>query len=357
MNAPTPELEPSGLEAELAAALEEVGRQVRPHEFDAHSILRHTARRRSARVLTSSAAGLAVIAGAAAFAADAHAGNTAPGASTSAATASNTLSSDPLTAPATFRTVPNGGAASGFTELGSTTQVGLSSVTGDPGAYGQEVQTEWISHGVDMTAQVSWFQVADPQSVGTRTISRTDVGTVNGHPAYVSDTPQRELSFWAGSQGYATLIIFANGVTDQSASVADLLNAARSVDPAPADVPMPIRVTGLPGVGVTDADMGWIGGGHADSAAWALDLRVTVDGRSYDISATPGAAATPSPTGTETSTGLVTAAENADGLGLTVSTGTGKEGSANAPTAAQVLAHVTSLGADPSGWTTDVIVP
>jgi hypothetical protein len=45
-----------------------------------------------------------------------------------------------------------------------------------------------------------------------------------------------------------------------------------------------------------------------------------------------------------------------DGVGISVSTDSGTSGSPSAPTLSQVLAHITSLGTDPSGWTTDVIV-
>jgi hypothetical protein len=119
-------------------------------------------------------------------------------------------------------------------------------------------------------------------------------------------------------------------------------------------VPLPLRITGLDSAVVTYAGLGQTEAGTA--APWFVDLRETIDGRSYEISAEPGVPVTPSATGTFTSSGLVSATKEVNGLGITVSTASGKSGSPSAPTASQVLAHVSSLGTDPSGWSTSVIV-
>ena len=132
---------------------------------------------------------------------------------------------------------------------------------------------------------------------------------------------------------------------------ADLLSVAEALAPTSAPVPLPIRVTGLGSTQVTRADLGWLSG---DPGPWNVDLRLEIHGASYDISAIPGQPVTPSPTGTDKTSGEVSATKTVDGLGITVSASTSN--SASAPTAAQVLAHVTSLGVSPSGWTTSVLV-
>jgi hypothetical protein len=339
-----------GFDAELAAALEELGRQVRPHEFDSHTIQRRTARRRSTRVLAASAAGIAVVAGASAFAARAGA-PAAPPAQTSTASSQAAAGTDPLVAPGYFRTAPNGGAANGFTQFGGTT---LLQNTFGTSPEQRVVATDWTVDGNELTAQVNWYGKT-PQTTPPTGKSEAPVGTVNGRTAYYS-APNHDLTFWTGSQGYATVSIVPSGATENSQpdnTSDDLLSAARSLVPTPTKVPMPIRISGLDSATVNSADMGWAG--PVQTEPWLAFLVLLVDGTEYNISAAPGPAVTPSPAGTFT-TGQVSAEKTVDGVGIVVTTWTGKGGSPSAPTAAQVLADVTSLGVSPSGWTTDVLV-
>ena len=339
-----------GFDAEVAAMLDGLGRQVRPHEFDPDTILRRTARRRAGRVLTASAAGIAVVVGATAFAA--HAG--APAATvthtTSAADGQAGTGTDPLVAPGYFRTSPNSGAANGFTELGGTTQVGLQNTSTSDNEF-WSVTTDWTADGVELSARVEWFGDTPQTSPGGQPGSV--VGEVDGHPAYYSKY-LKNLTFWTGALGYATANIFtdSNGDLDQSVTSAELLSVADSLVPTAAPVPLPIRVTGLDSAQVTLADMGWLAGDS--TGPWNAYLRLQIDGASYDVTAIPGQPVTPTPTGKEKTTGEVSATKTVDGLGITVSTSSGNSGSD--PTAAQVLAHVTSLGVSPSGWTTSVLV-
>ena len=349
-----------GFDAELAAALGELGRQVRPHEFDPRAILRRTARRRAYRAVTASAAGLAVVAGVATFAAHpggAPAANSTPTASASAPAVSGT---DPLILPGYFRTAPGGGAANGFTELGGTTNSVVSGA--GTGSEMQVAQTDWTVGGVEQSAEVLWFGDA-PQTTIPTGESGTVVGTVNGRPAYYN-APGQQVLFWTGAQrGYATATIFddATGEPSQSTTAADLFAVARSLVTTPAAAPLPIRVTGLDSAKVTYAGMGWDAvptrmKSAGNSAPWDAMLNLVIDGREYDITAAPGPIVTPSPTGTSNTTGLVWADKSIDGLGIEVETSSGKQGSPAAPTAAQVLEHISSLGLAPSGWTTSVIV-
>jgi hypothetical protein len=340
-----------GFDAELASALDDLGRRVRPREFDPDAILRSTARRRSARLLATSAAAVALVAGATAFAVrpgDVHgptaAQPTAP--STTTATGGGT---DPNVVPGLFRTTPVGGSANGFAQFGATTSSGMDLVTDGGGVRGWLVETDWTADGVDLTGRVSWLgpapQITPPKGAGSV------VGTVNGHPAYDA---YHQLTFWSGAQGYATADIFKDGVVDQSATSADLLELARSLDTTPAEVPMPIRIAGLDVADVTNA--GIHGNGPGQGYPWGADIFIVVDGRSYQVDVVPGPANAPTPTGTQTTTGNVSAERTVDGLGITVTTGSGKQGSPQAPTPADVLAHITSLGSNPSDWTTNVIV-
>ena len=341
-----------GFDAEVAAMLDGLGRQVRPHEFNADTILRRTARRRTSRVLASSAAAIAVVACATAFATRAggppaaNVTHTAPAANSDAQAVTGT---DPLIAPGYFRTAPNGAAANGFTQLGGTTQVGLEN-TSESGEF-WSVTTDWNSNGVELSASVDWFGGEQQTSPGEEPGSV--VGQVNGHPAYYNSSG-KNLTFWSGALGYATANIFtdSNGDVDQSATSAELLSVAEALAPTSAPVPLPIRVTGLGSAQVTLADMGWLTGDA--NGPWNVDLSLEIHGASYDISAIPGQPVTPSPTGTDKTSGEVSATKTVDGLGITVSASTSN--SASAPTAAQVLAHVTSLGVSPSGWTTSVLV-
>jgi hypothetical protein len=295
-----------------------------------------------------------VVVGATAFAV--RPGATPPPANaalTSTANAAPGEGSDPLTVPAYFRMAPNGGVANGFTQLGATTYA----VANDHGTSNnlQVIQTDWTVDGVERTAQVNWSgdttQTAPPANQ-----VETPIGTVNGYSAFY-DAPDNELSFWTGSQGYATAVIDLDGTNenDPSATSDDLLDVAKALVTKPAAVPMPFRVTGLDSAKVIYATMGWSSSGQDEP--WIAELNFVIDGREYDITALPGPAVTPSPTGTATTTGLISADKTVDGLGIDITTTSGKQGSASAPTAAQVLAHVTSLGVAPSGWTTGVLVP
>ena len=340
-----------GFDAELAAALDEIGRRVRPREFDSPAILRRTARRRAGRMLAASAAAIAVVVGATAFA-------TRPGSPAASAdhkptaNAAAAAGTDPLVVPGYFRTSPDGGAANGFTQFGATTEALVNSMSPNPEM--RSVQTDWTADGVELTAQVNWWG-SSPQSAVSTYEAETPVGTVNGRTAYYDDAG-KQLTFWTGSQGYATALIFsdATGELDQSATADDLLAVARSLVVGSAEAPMPIRVTGLDSATVVYAGMGWFE--PSQSEPWYASLYLVVDGRQYQISAAPGPAVTPSPTGTFTTTGLLSAEKTVDGVGITVTTSSGKGGSASAPTVAQVLADVTSLGESPSGWTTNVMV-
>jgi hypothetical protein len=339
-----------GFDAELAAALEELGRQVRPHEFDAHTIQRRTARRRSSQVLAASVAGIAVVAGASAFAA--RAGTpAAPPAQTPTSSSQAVAGTDPLVAPGYFRTAPNGGAANGFTQFGGTT---LLQNTFDTSSEQRMVLTDWTVDGDELSAQVNWYGKT-PQTTPPTGKSETPDGTVNGRTAYYS-APNHEVTFWTGSQGYATVSIVPSGTTENSRpdnTSDDLLSAARSLVPTPAKVPMPIRISGLDSATVASADMGWAS--PAQPQPWYTFLVLLIDGKEYNISAAPGPAVTPPPAGTF-AIGQVSAEKTVDGVGIVVTTWSGKSGSPSAPTAAQVLADVTSLGMSPSGWTTNVMV-
>jgi hypothetical protein len=338
-----------GFDAELAAALEELGRQVRPHEFDSHTIQRRTARRRSSRVLAASAAGIAVVAGASAFAVHAGAPAANP-AQTSVASGQAAAGTDPLVAPGYFRTTPNGGAANGFTQFGGTT---LLENAYDTSPEQRVVTTDWTADGNELSAQVNWYGKT-PQTTPPAGKSETPVGTVNGRTAYYS-APNHDLTFWTGSQGYATVSIVLDGTTETNQlhnSSDDLLSAARSLVPMPVKVPMPIRVTGYSAT-VAGAQMGSIPG---QAEPWQAFLLLVIDGREYSISAAPGPAVTPSPVKTSPATDQVSAEKTVDGVGIVVTTSAGAHGSPSAPTVAQVLSHITSLGVSPSGWTTDVLV-
>lgn len=342
-----PLLDPArdGFEAELASAIDALSLSVRPHEFDSREILRRTARRRSIRLFTASGAALTAVAGVTAFAISP--GGIPPRPAARPAFASSAVGTDPLIVPGVFRAMPDGGTAIGFTEFGATN---YAAVLGGSGSS-KGVATSWRVDGVELMAQISWF--GDTPQTTLPVDAGNVVGTVNGRPAYFSNVPQKQLTFWSGSQGYAAAIIFANGSVKQSVTAAELLGVAKDLDTAPVAVPMPIRVSGLDPADVTGAQMGQdvFGENH-----WSAYLSLQIDGRAYQVGVIPGPAVAPTPTGTETATGLAVAAETVDGLGITVTTDSGKQGSPGAPTTAQVLAHFTSLGTDPAGWTTKVIV-
>ena len=349
---------PDAFDAELSAALEEIGRRVRPREFDSQAILRRTARGRSCRLLAGSAAVL-VMAGGVTASFTLGAGTAAalrqPAAAAAAAANGSSATAigadDPLSVPGVFRTMPGGHSANGFTQFGATGNVAMTGVGTD--GYSRAVIANWRTGGVSYSAQVSWF--GQKPSTVLPEYAGSVVGTVNGHSAYLGDIPQRRLTFWTGSQGYATALIFRNGVTENSATAGELLAVARSLDVAPTPVPMPIQLSGLGSAVVISASVGNALGSPA-TTSWGATMIVAMDGRSYMVGVSPGAATGPTPTGTETSTGPLAATRTVDGVGVTVTTDSGQEGSPDAPTVAQLLTHVTVLGADPSDWTTNVIV-
>lgn len=346
-----PDPAPADFDTELASALDELGRRVRPHEFDSQAILRRTARRRTSRRLAMSAAALAAVAGVTAFAV--HDGGAPAAVGAGPGISRVKAGVDPLVVPAVFRTTPNGAVVSGFAQFGATTGAAAMQPTGS-GATVRNVQTGWSVNGVEMAAQVTFVDDDTPQTTSADPVGSI-VGTVNGHPAYDDENPQRQLTFWAGPQGYATLIIFKNGTIDRSATPAELLAAAKSLEIGTVQVPMPLSIAGLGSVKVTSAEI--LGGTvPVQRFAWSAILNVEIEGRNYQISAHPGPAVLPTPTGKTTTTGLAPAAETIDGLSIEVSIDSATQGSPKAPTPAQVLAHITPLGTAPSGWTTNVIV-
>jgi hypothetical protein len=167
---------------------------------------------------------------------------------------------------------------------------------------------------------------------------------------------QPSVLFWSGPQGYAEVYQVDKplGNANLTYNAALLLGAAKAFVGKVVDVPLPVRITGLDSAQVnyaliTQADPG-------TSHGWTVAIRLTIDGRSYEIDANPGPVVTPSATASDTTGGEYPAMETVDGIGISVSTDSGTSGSPSAPTVSQVLAHVTSLGADPSAWTTDVVV-
>ena len=366
------DLESTEFGAELAAALEDLGERVRPRAFDSRAILRRTARRKASRVLGTAAAGLAVVAGATVFAA--HVGPIAAGTAAASATASSAAvpgGTDPLTLPGYFGTAPSGSTPIGYNAYGAS-----ASFTEYPGSSGgfvnmmiQYAQTGSGSGGPEYSVSVGWTggycpNVTDLSHEGPHTL----VGTVNGHPAYYS-ADQHTLAFWTGSaQGYG----LEHGwvVTQSLTEITDptvLLRIAQAFDTAPVAVPLPLRITGLDSARATSATFGQAspgasspnpGQGFPSGSSWYVEIGLQIDGRTYEISANPGLAVAPPATSIERMTGgsRVSAAKTVDGLGIMVSTDSGKSGSPSAPTVSQVLEHITSLGTEPSGWTTDVIV-
>jgi hypothetical protein len=360
--APAPR-EFEGFDAELAAALEDFGRQVRPREFDSRAILHRTARRRSRQVLGTSAAALAVVAGVTAFAAHVQ-GPTAAGNAVASTTSSQaaTGGTDPLTVPGYFRTAPGGFTPAGFTAYGDTTA--LASGTPADGGYlstlVQDTQAGSASHGTVYALDVDWTGGYHAKVSDVTRDPGNVVATVNAHPAYYSPEAMT-LAFWAGpAQGYVQA--YGWNVTQDYMGITDptmLVHAAQALDTTSSAVPMPLRVTGLDSAQVLSASLGQTA--RDPSYAWLADIRLKIDGRTYEISAKPGAAPSPSPAktlaaGTDSvvSVNFVSATKTVDGLGITVDTAAGDMGSA--PTVSQVLAHVSSLGTDPSGWSTSVIV-
>ena len=365
----------TGFDAALAAAMKDVGEQVGPDEFDARAILRRTARRRTSQVLGTAAAGIAVVAGATVFAA--HIGPVAAGKAAATATASHTAApegTDPLTLPGSFRTAPSGSTPIGYSVYGASAN--LTEYPG-PGGGGNatmlihDAQAGSTSAGAEYQVSVGWEAGYYPKVTDLPHESQnayTPVGTVNGHPAYYS-AQLRTLAFWAGSaQGYAREGVFV--VTPALIAVSDpavLMYGARAYDTASAAAPLPLRITGLDSAKAISASFGQASPGASSpnpgpafpsGSSWYVNIGLQIDGRTYEITANPGPAVTPPLSSLARLTGgtLVSATKTVDGLGIMVSTPSGKSGSASAPTVSQVLAHVTSLGTDPSGWTTDVIV-
>ena len=343
------EVEFTGFDAEIATAMKDLGEQVGPDEFDARAILRRTARRRTSGVLASAAAALIVVAGATAFATQ-HGPTVAVAVPASSSGSSNSAveDTDPLILPGHIRTEPAGGSALGSTVYDLNAR--MTAFGGPATLRAQDMETAYSSGGTEYTVD---FGIMGSRSLdGLPTIVRnadTVVGTVAGHPAYYNRVLQAVI-FWSGSQGYAQVYRVVSPLGN--ADVADpdptmLLDAAKAFDATPIDMPLPLRITGLDSAQVTFASFDQAPG----SSSWTMSIQLAMDGRTYVIDANAGPAATPSPT-----IGYPPAMETVDGVGISVSIISGSNGSPSAPTVSQVLAHVTSLGTDPSKWTTDVIV-
>ena len=374
---PAAQFEFTGFDADLAAALKDLGKQAGSDEFDSRAILRRTARRKTSQVLGTAVAGLAVVAGATVFATHAGPIAAANAAATATTTASSPLapgsgSADPLTVPGYFRTAPGGSTPVGYSAYGAT-----SSLTAYPGSEGgnyvnmvfRDAQAGSGAGGTEYSVSVGWTggyapNVTDIPHEGAHTL----VGTVNGHPAYYS-ADRHSVAFWTGSaQGYG---LVSGWVVGQSLTLitdpAVLLYAARAFDTAPVAVPLPLRVSGLDdsakaiSASFSQAAPGAVSAslvqGSAGASSWYVEIGLQIDGRTYHITANPGPAVTPpTPSLVKLDEGsLVSATKTVDGLGIMVSTASTASGSPSAPTVAQVLAHITSLGTDPSGWTTNVI--
>jgi hypothetical protein len=344
----------TGFDAELAAALKDLGEQAGPDEFDARAILRRTARRKTSQVLASAAAALAVVAGVTAFAAQhgpAVAVAVQPGSSASGGPAVG--ETDPLILPGYFRAEAAGGAALGSTVYQVNAR--LTGLGGAPTLRSRDVQTEYSSGGTEYTVDVGMMGTSSLAALNMVELrGSTVIGTVAGHPAYYDQFLQ-SVVFWSGSQGYAQVYRLVGPLGNAALADPDramLLGAAKAFDATPSDLPLPLRITGLDSAQVTFATFSQAPG----SSSWTMSIQLGIDGRTYEVDANPGPAVTPSATATETTGGEFPAMETVDGVGISVSTISGTSGSPSAPTVSQVLAHVTSLGTDPSRWTTDVIV-
>lgn len=358
------EFEFTGFDAELAAALKDLGERAGPDEFDARAILRRTARRKTSQVLASSAAALAVVAGATAFAAQrgpAMAGATPVSSGASSAPASSRASSgpaandtDPLILPGRFGTEPANGSPLGAPVYQVNAR--LTGIGGVTSLRARDVQTEYSSGGTEYTVDVGLMGTDSLEALNTaERAGDTVVGTVAGHPAYYNRFMQ-SVVFWSGSQGYAQVYRLVGPLGNEAVADPDptmLLGAAKAFDATPIDMPLPLRITGLDSAQVTFATFSQADPG---SSSWTMSIQLGIDGRTYEVDANPGPAVTPSATATETTGGEFPAMKTVDGVGISVSTISGTSGSPSAPTVSQVLAHVTSLGTEPSGWTTDVMV-
>jgi len=344
----------TGFDAELAAAMKDVGKQVGPDEYDARAILRRTARRKTAQVLGTAAAALAVVAGATAFAA--QRGPTvavvAAQPSSSASSAPAVEDTDPLVVPGYFRAESTGGSPLGSTMYEVNAR--MTGLGGAPTLRAWDAETEYSSGGTEYTVDVGMMGSTSLNAIYTSGRDNTVVGTVAGHPAYYNRLMQTVI-FWSGPQGYAQVYRLVGPLGDLALADPDpamLLGAAKAFHATPSELPLPLRITGLDSAQVSFADFIQAPG----SSSWTVTIRLAIDGRSYEIDANRGPAVTPSATASETTGGEFPAMETVDGVGIAVSTDSGTNGSPSAPTVAQVLAHVTSLGTDPSRWTTDVIV-
>jgi hypothetical protein len=340
----------TGFDAELAAAMKHLGAQAGPEEFDSGAIRRRVGRRKTARALVSSVAAVAVVGGVTAFAAQ-H----GPAAASGVVPASPNVSgnpaghgTDPLVLPGYIGAQP-----AGVPPLSSAVYLVDSRLTGI--GVSQDVQSAYSFGGTEYTMDVMMMGVKSLSELPSGELDGyTAIGTVAGHTAY--RTMQPSVLFWSGPQGYAEVYQVDKplGNANLTYNAALLLGAAKAFVGKVVDVPLPVRITGLDSAQVnyaliTQADPG-------TSHGWTVAIRLTIDGRSYEIDANPGPVVTPSATASDTTGGEYPAMETVDGIGISVSTDSGTSGSPSAPTVSQVLAHVTSLGADPSAWTTDVVV-
>jgi hypothetical protein len=351
----------TGFAAELAAAMKEVGEQAGPDEFDSRAILRRTARRRTSQVLGTAAAALAVVAGATAFAVQ-----RGPTVAVAAQPSPVAVQSGPSTSsgPALGKTDPLvlsghiGTQAAGGSPLGSTVYDVSAQETGAGGVTSLRmwrVQTTYSSGGTKYTLNVDMLGITSTAVFKKDAFGMDNdvIGTVNGHPAY-SNRGLHSVDFWSGPLGYARVYTDDSplgNVSMAEPNVTMLLGAAKAFVASPSDLPLPLRIAGVNIGEVWSAGFDQAPG----SSSWTMRIMLTIDGRSYEIDANPGPAITPSATASATTGGEYPAMEMVNGIGISVSTYTGTHGSASAPTVSQLLARITSLGTDPSNWTTDVL--
>ncbi|MFJ9461324.1 hypothetical protein ACIRST_40425 [Kitasatospora sp. NPDC101447] len=203
---------------------------------------------------------------------------------------------------------------------------------------------------------------ARPSMTGTpgSTVRAEEAEPVDGRSAYwvVSDAPpydhQPTLRWLTPSGRWAELA----GTDGRPADIARevLHKVAAGVRYGTWDVPLPVRITGLPAAfEVTNVQLA-----RPDANAkvpWSMWLMLEAEGKTVWLSVKPSVAgSTASPTGKDGSP--ITGPCSADN-GVQVCVGAGAE---LPPSLAQLgglpwlLAHTKALGPDPSTWTSDVIV-
>lgn len=181
---------------------------------------------------------------------------------------------------------------------------------------------------------------------------RVNAPDVNGHTAYwvtntASDPTNGGDTYlrWQDADGqWGELLAYYLG---DDAIAATMLRVAAGVNFAPHAVPLPLWISGLPGsVETNEADLNRPS--PTDGGPWDVFLALTVGGTTVEISVVPTSAkadasveqGTPKPQ-----------CKHQDGLTGCVAVTADAAGSAS-----QILKHLTLLGLDPAGWTSDVIV-